>query len=408
MKSLFAYSLLLVLFAGCATRENSGSDTLLSSADYHHSRGNLKNSQFRFEQEQSGTVAFLGGSITYNGGWRDSVMAYLEQRFPETDFNFIPAGISSMGTTPSAFRLERDVISQGPVDLLFVEAAVNDATNGRTTVEQLRAMEGVVRHLKNVNPSVDIVMMHFVDPDKMEEYRSGREPEVITNHNQVASHYGIPTINLAREVTDRIDQGEFTWEEDFKNLHPSPFGQGVYARSIIEFLDNSFHQEPGADDAIQARALPGKLDQWCYDQGILVDISEAQISPGWEAVPFWEPDDSTGTRNNYTGVPMLVSQEPGSALSFHFRGNAVGIAVAAGQDAGIITYRIDQGPWQTQNLFTKWSSQLHLPWYYTLAAGLPGDEHLLEIQIESQKDPQSNGNACRIRYFFVNQSLSGA
>ena len=102
-------------------------------------------------------------------------------------------------------------------------------------MEQVRGMEGVIRNLRTSNQAADIVMMHFVDPDKMKTYREGHEPQVITNHNKVAKHYGISTINLAKEVTDRIDNGEFSWEGDFKDLHPSPFGQGVYARSMIRF-----------------------------------------------------------------------------------------------------------------------------------------------------------------------------
>ena len=109
-----------------------------------------------------------------------------------------------------------------------------------------------------------------------------------------------------------------------------------------------------------------------------------------------------GTRNNYTAVPMLISHTPGATISMGFEGSAVGIAVAAGQDAGIVEYRIDQGPWYSQNLYTRWSSQLHLPWYYTLASELSDREHQLEIKISQEKDSDSNGNACRIRYFFVN------
>ena len=138
-----------------------------------------------------------------------------------------PGTMPSMGTTSAAFRLERDVLSCGKIDLLFEEAAVNDASIGKTSTEHLRGMEGIVRHMRMSNPAVDIVMMHFVDPQKMDDYNCMIEPEVIVNHSQVADHYNIPTINLAREVTDRINNGEFTWEEDFKNLHPSPFGQSV-------------------------------------------------------------------------------------------------------------------------------------------------------------------------------------
>ena len=307
-----------------------------------------------------------------------------------------------MGSTPSSFRLQRDVISQGRIDLLFLEAAVNDATNGRSTQEQIRGMEGVVRNLRSTNPMADIIIMHFVDPDKMNDYRQGMEPEVISNHNKVAQHYGIPTINLAKEVTDRIDNQEFSWEDDFKDLHPSPFGQGVYARSMIQFLDQAYSFGPDANAKIIPHPVPEKLDPWCYDNGILVDISTIGLKPRWTVHPNWEPDDKTGTRNNYTAVPMLISNTPGAIITYTFEGSAVGIAVAAGQDAGTIEYSIDRGMWQKQNLFTRWSKQLHLPWYYTLASELPNQPHHLELRVSQEKDPQSKGHACRIRYFFVN------
>jgi sialidase-1 len=115
------------------------------------------------------------------------------------------------------------------------------------------------------------------------------------------------------------------------------------------------------------------------------------------------PKDGTGTRSNYTNVPMLIGETPGSKLQFKFQGNVIGIAIAAGQDAGFIEYRIDNGGWIELNLFTQWSKHLHLPWYYTLASGLSEKEHKLEIRILDKKDDRSSGNACRIRYFYVNE-----
>lgn len=375
----------------------------LSPSNYHKLGGGLRNSQIQFERNKKGRVAFLGGSITYNSGWRDSVYAYLEKRFPETEFEFIAAGIPSMGTTPAAFRLERDVLSVGKIDLLFEEAAVNDASNGRTAEEQSRAMEGIVRHLRKSNPAIDIVMMHFVDPSKIADYNNNLEPEVITNHNQVADHYNIPTINLAKEVTDRINHEEFTWNDDFKNLHPSPFGQGVYANSILHFLEEAFSDSMDSDEKITARELPLKINKNAYDNGYLQDIKNAKLSKGWRIDPFWKPKDGSGTRSNFVNVPMLIGNKPDGTLKLKFQGNAVGIAVAAGQDAGTIEYRIDKNEWIRLNLFTKWSSHLHLPWYYTLSTGLSRNEHLLEIRIADTKDERSSGNTCRIRYFYVNR-----
>ncbi len=382
---------------------HSTENKLLDASKYHRMGNGLHNSRIQFERNKKGRVAFLGGSITHNGGWRDSIYAYLKTRFPETEFEFIAAGIPSMGTTPAAFRLERDVLSKGKIDLLFEEAAVNDATNKRTETEQIRGMEGIVRHLRKSNPMMDIVMMHFVDPDKMKTYRAGKVPEVIKNHNRVAEHYDIPTINLAKEVTERIDHGEFNWEEDFENLHPSPFGQGVYARSMLQFLDKAFAGHIDNDDKIKVHALPNPLDVFAYANGVLIDVSDIKLKKGWKIDPNWNPIDGKRVRPNYVNVPMLINESPGSTLQLTFEGNAVGIAIAAGPDAGIIEYRIDRGKWQRLNLFTPWSTSHHLPWYYTLASGLTGKKHRLELKTTNEKDEQSNGNACRIRYIYVNK-----
>ena len=375
----------------------------LDAANYHKIRKGLRNSLMKFTREKKGRVAFLGGSITYNGGWRDSVMNYLQKRFPETEFDFVAAGIPSMGTTPAAFRLERDVLSKGKIDLLFEEAAVNDASNGRSNEEQVRAMEGLVRNTLTQNPECDIVLMHFVDPDKMESYRAGNVPAVVQNHEAVANHYGLPSINLAREVTERIDAGEFNWEDDFVNLHPSPYGQGIYAHSMNRLLDNAWKGFIAEDDKILSKTLPEKLDAACYDNGFLVPVTEMDKIKGWTYHQNWKPQDKAGTRSNYTNVPMLEGVRPGKVIKFKFEGTAVGIAVAAGPDAGMIEYSVDGKMWEKLDLYTKWSERLHLPWYYTLKAGLKPGKHFLQLRVSKDKNPSSKGNACRIRYFFVNE-----
>lgn len=404
---IWSFFWVIVFHAGVWGQEQSLSASsapdLLSSDPYYEMRDGLTRSYWRFENTKKGRIAFLGGSITYNPGWRDSVIQYLERRFPDTEFDFISAGIPSMGSTPGAFRLERDVLVDGPVDLLFEEAAVNDATNGRTQEEQICGMEGIVRQVRSANPAADIVLMHLVDPDKMTDYRAGRVPEVIINHERVAEHYGLPSIHLAREVTDRIDAGEFTWGDDFRDLHPSPFGQGVYARSIIGFLEKAWELARSQVPKDNGRDLPQKLNTLAYDAGKLEEVNANMEVDGWGYQSNWTPKDGAGTRENYTEVPMLIGEQPGSVLRYSFVGRAVGIAVAAGPDAGTIEYRIDEGDWQSLDLFTPWSVRLHLPWYYTLFPNLQSSQHLLEIRLIAQHNPKSKGTVCRIRYFYVNR-----
>ena len=134
-----------------------------------------------------------------------------------------------------------------------------------------------------------------------------------------------------------------------------------------------------------------------------MEVSSMTPTEGWILNPSWTAEEGERTRPNYNDVPMLICQTASKILEIPFKGNTIGIAVAAGPDAGIIEYRIDQGPWHKQNLYTRWSSYLHLPWYYTLASGLDNKRHTLEIRVSNQKDERSIGNACRIRYVYVNQ-----
>ncbi|MCF6358548.1 MAG: hypothetical protein L3J54_12145, partial [Draconibacterium sp.] len=143
-------------------------------------------------------------------------------------------------------------------------------------------------------------------------------------------------------------------------------------------------------------------DNAAYDNGTLVEPNLRKKIKGWEMVENWKPKYDVGTRANYTDVPMLVGEYPGKVIKFHFEGNAVGIAVAAGPDAGIIEYSIDNSDWKTQDLFSKWSKKLYLPWYYTLATGLKNKKHTLQIRMAEDRNQESVGNKCVPRYFYYN------
>lgn len=373
--------------------------------DYFNLRAGLDRCRAKFEKEKTGRVAFLGGSITTTPGWRDMVCEDLMRRFPQTKFDFINAGIPSLGSTPGAFRFERDVLRNGPIDLLFEEAAVNDDTNGFSDVEQVRGMEGIVRRARLENPQVDIVLLHFVDPGKMELINKGQTPAVIRNHEAVAERYQTPSINLAKEVTERIHAGEFTWANDFKDLHPTPFGHELYAHSIRRLLATAFQAKTANPVPLE---LPAPLDPSSYFHGQLVGVAQAfteqpeLTSHGWKLQQNWTPKDGKATRPGFVNVPVLEGDTVGSTFQYRFKGSAVGLFVAAGSDTGVVEYRIDGGEWKSLDLFTQWSKSLHLPWAKMLAAGLEPKDHVLEVKIADSANPRSVGHAVRIVYFLVN------
>ena len=373
----------------------------LPASDFHVLRSDFQHSFLKFKNEKKGVVAFMGGSITESDGWRNKVCQYLKEKFPETAFEFINAGIASTGSTPGAFRLPSEVLTKGKIDLLFEEAAVNDRTNGFDSLAQIRGMEGIVRQAKRSNPKMDIVLMHFVDPEKLIDYQHGVIPSEIQNHERVAEHYQVNSIHLAKEVFERIKNKEFTWADDFKDLHPSPFGQEVYFQSIKTFLNNAFNPL-SKNDVNTAYTLPNILNDGSYDKGRYLSIKNAEIKSDFLIIDSWKPKDGAGTRKQYVNIPALIGEKPDATFQLEFTGNTIGICVASGPDAGVISYSIDGKPFKKLDLFTVWSENLHLPWYLMLGQSLNEKKHILRVRILSEKNQKSKGNACRILHFLVN------
>ena len=373
----------------------------LPASDFHVLRSDFQQSFLKFKNEKKGVVAFMGGSITESDGWRNKVCQYLKEKFPETAFEFINAGIASTGSTPGAFRLSSEVLAKGKIDLLFEEAAVNDRTNGFDSLAQIRGMEGIVRQAKRSNPKMDIVLLHFVDPEKLIDYQQGVIPSEIQNHERVAEHYQVNSIHLAKEVFERIKNKEFTWADDFKDLHPSPFGQEVYFQSIKTFLNNAFNPVQ-KNDVNTAYTLPNILNDGSYDKARYLSIKNAEIKSDFLMVDSWKPKDGAGTRKQYVNIPALIGEKPDATFQLEFTGNTIGICVASGPDAGIISYSIDGKPFKKLDLFTVWSENLHLPWYLMLGQSLNEKKHILRVRILSEKNQKSKGNACRILHFLVN------
>ncbi|MCK5712952.1 MAG: SGNH/GDSL hydrolase family protein, partial [Hyphomicrobiaceae bacterium] len=364
-------------------------------------RDDLANCRLHFKQNKIGRVAFLGGSITNMNGWRSQVAQMLQKRFPDTKFDFINAGISSTDSTLGAFRLQNDVFSRGPVDLLFVEFAVNDQHNRRTATERIRGMEGIIRQARTKNPLIDIVLLYCADPIKHEQFNSGHTPLVIQSHETVARYYGIPSINLAREVFERMNTGEFTWKT-FGGLHPGKFGHRLYTDAITRFCDAVWTQQSASGNNSAAHYLPlAPLDRYNYSRGRYIEPEQAQTITGWQLLPSWNTDHGT-TRQRFRDIPMLVAEEPDAVLKLKFHGTAVGLLVVAGPDAGVLEYRVDGGAFRQLDQFTQWSPKLHIPWAYMLATELAGGEHELTLRTADKKNPDSLGHAARIVKFLVN------
>ncbi len=263
---------------------------ILPYTDYIKTAGGLNNFYYAATVKKKATVSFLGGSITFNPGWRDKLCRYLKETYPETDFHFIAAGIPSLGSLPHSFRLQQDILDSGKTDLLFVEAAVNDRGTDSTT--QVRALEGIVRHAKLSNPMVDVILMAFVDPQKIENYTKGSVSPELLNHQLIATHYNLPYVNLALEINNKIKNKELTWADDFKDIHPWYHGQELYFETIKALLQATV--APLYKQQVKA-VLPKIIDKASYNNGRYYNIANAKLGKGWAIDPKWNPNDGYPT-----------------------------------------------------------------------------------------------------------------
>ena len=366
-------------------------------------RGSLDNSRIQFTREKKGHVAFIGGSITEMNGYRPMVCEILEKRFLETKFTFTDAGISSTCSTTGAFRLKTDVLSKGPVDLFFIEFAVNDDQDaGHARRECVRGMEGIVRQVRTHNPHADVVITYFVNPGMVETIQAEKTPVSIGAHEEVARHDSISTIHLAKEVSERIAAGRLTWKK-FGGTHPAPFGNAICAGMIDELLSTAWEGPLAADASKRPHEMPAApLDANHYGNGRFVDPRTAQIADGWTwHTPDW-PKLPGQCRQRFADIGLLCADRPGAELTLSFEGKAVGAYVLAGPDAGIVEATIDGGASKQIDLFHHFSRGLHYPRTVMFEADLAPGKHVLRLRIAAGKNKDSSGHAARIVQFTAN------
>ncbi|CAN5833679.1 hypothetical protein BH09VER1_BH09VER1_47860 [soil metagenome] len=356
-------------------------------------RGGLPNSAAKILREKFGRVAFLGGSITQMEGWSNLIEKHLRARFPGAELDFIKAGVGGTNSTFGAFRFEADVLPRGAVDLLFLEFAANDASDYSLANQRLQAMEGILRQARRTNPAMDILGLYVADERKVQTYRERKEPIVITHHEKIFSYYNIPVVNLAIEITRRLDAGLFTWSEFSKdNCHPLAFGHEQYAGCIREFLDVAWKD---ASTSPQPHPLP---EPFCTDHLEGARMIGTQTAQGWHLVSDWLAESVC----NYSGpVDVLTATKPGELLTVTFEGSTIAMHAIAGPDAGVLGISVDDGPNFERDLFDHYCERFHRPIFPVLAHGLPIGRHRVTLRVAELRNALSTGHAARILQFGV-------
>jgi acyl-CoA thioesterase I len=364
--------------------------------EYHlvNHRGGLPRVNKRLLQNEPIIVAFLGGSITEGYGasdpdrtsWRALTGAYLKERFPAKEFDFINAGVGGTTSSFGAHRLQEHVLSKGDIDLLFVEFSMND---GEDLEESIRGMEGIVRQCRRLSPRTDICFVYTAGDKNLSE----ELPFNIAVHEKVASHYDIPSVNFAGKVYASIQTGSTLWEQLAPDrVHPNDAGYAFYASCLRDYLDMALSSN-GEGIYDLGTPLPLPLDTRSYEYADMVDFSQAERLTGLERKGL-KPEPLINWRYD---PEHLYTDLPGASFSFTIEGQSAGLLLLCGPDTGIFEYSIDDGnSFHPVNLFDGWCENLFRP----IIALFPiqDDRKSMRVTIRNtaMKDDRSAGTTLRV------------
>jgi len=323
-------------------------------------------------------VAYFGGSITAQNGWRPKTLAYFQKTWPGARFSEINAAIGGTGSDLGVFRLAQDVLEKKP-DLLFVEFAVND---GGAPPDQIRrCMEGIVRQTWRTLPDCDICFVYTLTESLAKPMLEGTFPRAAATMEEVADRYGIPSIHLAVEVAKLAKEGKLIWkaplpktdEEKRKvgdsvvfaadGVHPYPeTGHELYLQAIVRSLPAIRE----ASKSKSAHALPEPLIASNYERAKLLPITEAVLSKGFA---FLDPQkDAFGKRWAERLSALHRAKEPGEVLTLKFKGTRCAIYDIIGPDCGQVVVTLDDQAPRTVARFDSFCT------YHRLATLLIGSE----------------------------------
>ena len=206
---LFAFLLAAVamLTAGAADDPNRFEPR---ASEPYAIRGGLPNFYRKLHDGKDVRIAYFGGSITAQNGWRVQSLDYFRKLFQNAKISEINAAIGGTGSDLGVFRLDADVLVHKP-DLVFVEFAVNDA--GARPLNIRRSMEGIVRQIRKRFPETDICFVYTVTAASVNDFKNGKLPRSASVMEEIADHYAIPTVNMSYEVARLEKEGKLTMKD---------------------------------------------------------------------------------------------------------------------------------------------------------------------------------------------------
>ena len=335
-------------------------------------------------------VAYLGGSITAQNGWRVKSLAHFKQAYPGAKFEEINAAIGGTGSDLGVFRLQQDVLSKAP-DLLFVEFAVNDG--GAAPASIIRCMEGIVRQTWKTYPNCDICFVYTLVEGMAPTIANGKFPRSASAMEKVADYYGIPSIHFGLEVAKLSKAGKVLWrsplpktEEQKKevgdklvfapdSVHPhESTGHQMYLEAIVRSLPAiaQASARPGA------HVLAASLDEANYERARLVPVTSLTLSEGLVPADMKTDAFAKGWANRLPAMVKLT--RPGQSIEFKFKGTHAAVYDIVGPAGGKVAATLDGKKLSPVQRIDAYCTYPRLS-TFIIGTGLPDAVHMVRLEL---------------------------
>jgi len=363
------------------------------TAELTRPRQGLGNFFERLHEGGTVRVAYLGGSITAAAGWRIQTKDWLSKNYPKADVREINAAIGGTGSDLGVFRVNHDVLQHDP-DLVFVEFAVNDG--GRNPEEIWSSMEGIVRQTWASHPRADICFVYTFRVGYETDLQQGTCPRAAAAMELLADHYGIPSINPAKEVVAQQvagkliyqapapgPQGMLRFSED--GVHPLKEGHQLYTDVISAALRQMEPTSKPIDHAKQL-AVPFVENHW--ESAKMVPLAAQMLTGNWQELASENP-----LARQFSGRmgTLWETKQPGSRLTFKFRGSTARIYDLLGPDGGQVRISVDGQP--AGKPIPRFDSYCTYHRLATLTAAQnldPDQIHTVVIELDAQQPDRSS------------------
>ena len=224
----------------------------------------LKAIMAKAKSGQPVTIGVIGGSITEGSGASDAkntsygplITKWWQEKFPQTTFTFINAGIGATGSMYGVHRVDKDLLSFNP-DFVIIEFSVNDINEKDAT----ESYEGLVRKILKHNPATAILAIATT-------WNNGQNWQ--EKHLEVCKHYNIPMISYRDAIWPEVAAKNIEWKDISPDVvHPNDRGHAYIAGLTIRFLENVYNQPVIAHHSIN---FPKPLTKNRFEKSTIADI----------------------------------------------------------------------------------------------------------------------------------------